>query len=83
MRSQTFSQLFFVSPACKHGIVSTISLFNVFCMYGYVAVLPPLVCGGEGVWCLTDSMLASMFIAILLYLPYFSLIGHEQTFASE
>jgi hypothetical protein len=30
---------------------------NIFFMHGHVAILPPLVCGGEGVWCLTDAML--------------------------
>ena len=31
-------------------------------MHGRVAVLPALVCGGEGVWCLADAMLVGTLI---------------------
>jgi hypothetical protein len=54
-------------------------------MHGRVAVLPALVCGGEGVWCLADAMLVRALRYKCMTKVWFDLYhaGHEQAAAAE
>lgn len=52
-----FSLSFPTGTHITRQLHSIAGLLRLSRMHGHVAVLPPLVCGGEGVWCLADAML--------------------------